>query len=142
MIKNKGSVKKDMIYVGDKMKKILNYKVITALFLCAVFVVGVQLAFTEPVYAASYKKFDSGKIKSEGITIKYTSYIKGKNNIYVKLTYQNQVIAKMYMVKGKTMVKYTAKFVGEKTQTKSIKHNGKSIKSFYKKFKKDMAITA
>jgi len=123
------------------MKKILNYKVITALFLCAVFVVGVQLAFAEPVSAASYKKLDSGKIKSEGITIKYTSYIKGKNNVYIKLTYQNQVIAKMYIDKGKTKVKYTAKVAGQKAQTKSVKHKGKSIKTLYKNFKKDMFIT-
>lgn len=64
------------------MKRILNYRMILALVLCVVFVCGVQLAFAEPVSAANYKKFDSGKITSEGVTLKYTSYIKGKNNIY------------------------------------------------------------
>jgi hypothetical protein len=120
------------------MKKLLNSRVIIALFLCSVFVCGAQLAFTDTVSAASYKKFDSGKIKSEGITLKYTSYIKGKNNIYVKLSYNNQVIGKIYMVKGKTNITYTAKFTGQKTQKTSTKHNGKNIKTFYKKFKKDL----
>lgn len=108
------------------------------LFVCVVFVCGVQLACIDSVSAASYKKFDSGKIKSEGITIKYTSYVKGKNNIYVKLTYNNKGIGKIYMTKGKTKITYTAKFAGQKTQKTSIKHHKKSIKTFYKKFKKDL----
>lgn len=96
------------------MRKFLNSRLIIALFLCSVFICGAQLACTDTVSAASYKKFDSGKIKSEGIIIKYTSYIKGKNNIYVKLTYSNKVIGKMYLVKGKTKITYTGKFVGSK----------------------------
>lgn len=119
------------------MNKILNYRTMLALFVCVVFVCGVQLAFVDSVSAASYKKFDSGKMKSDGITLKYSSYIKGKNNIYVKLTYQNQVIGKIYMDKGKTKIKYTFKFKGQKTQSQSMPHKGKSIKTFYKKFKKD-----
>lgn len=120
------------------MKKFLNSRVIIALFLCSVFVCGAQLAFTDTVSAASYKKFDSGKITSEGITLKYTSYIKGKNNIYVKLSYKNKVIGKIYMVKGKTKITYTAKFTGQKTQTTSTKHYGKNIKTFYKQFIKEL----
>ena len=47
------------------MKKILNYRLIIAMFLAIVFVCGAQIAFAEPVSAASYKKFDSGTIKSD-----------------------------------------------------------------------------
>jgi len=121
------------------MKKNLNYRAILALFVCVIFVCSVQLAFAEPVSAASYKKFDSGTIKTDdGATLKYTSYIKGKNNVYIKLAYQKQVIAKIYIDKGKTKVKYTIKVPGQKTQIKTAKHKGKSIKTLYKKFKKDM----
>ena len=120
------------------MKKIVNYRVLIALFICTVFVCGVQLAFADPVSAATYKKFDSGKIVSEDMTLKYTSYIKGKNNIYVKLTVNNKVIGKIYMIKGKTKITYTVKMVGQKTQTSSFAHKGLSIKTFYKLFKKEL----
>jgi len=120
------------------MKKNLNYRAILALLVCVIFVCSVQLAFAEPVSAASYKKFDSGNIKTDDATLKYTSYIKGKNNVYIKLTYQNQIIAKMYIDKGKTKVKYTIKVPGQKSEIKSVKHKGKSVKTLYKKFKKDM----
>lgn len=120
------------------MKKILDSRMIAALFLCAVFVCGVQLAFAEPVAAASYKKFDSGKITSDGITIKYTSYIKGKNNIYMKLTYKKMVLGKIYMTKGKTKIKMTVKAVGQKTTSMSLKHYGLSLKTMYKYMKKGM----
>jgi len=120
------------------MKNNLNYRTILALLVCVMFVCSVQLTFTEPVSAASYKKLDSGKIKTEDATLKYTSYIKGKNNVYIKLTYKNQIIAKIYIDKGKTKVKYTIKVPGQKTQIKTAKHKGKSIKTLYKNFKKDM----
>ena len=122
------------------MKKILNYRIIITLLICTVFVCGVQLAFADSVSAASYKKFDSGKIKSDDMTFKYTSFIKGKNNIYVKLTYENTIIGKFYLNKGKTKVKYIAKSPGQKTKSYSVKHRGKSIKTLYKQFKKDLTI--
>lgn len=118
--------------------KILNSKVIIALFLCTVFVCGVQLAFADPVSAATYKKFDSGKIKAEGITIKYTSYIKGKNNIYMKLTYKGVQLGKIYMTKEKTKIKVTYKISGQKSQSMSVKHYGMSLKTMYKYMKKGM----
>lgn len=118
------------------MKRILNYRMILALALCVIFVCGVQLAFADPVSAASYKKFDSGKITSDGITIKYTSYIKGKNNIYMKLTYKNVVLGKIYLTRGKTKVTITSKVVGQKTESMSFKHYGLSLKTFYKYMKK------
>ena len=122
------------------MKKTINYKVIIALFLCTVFVCGVQLSITEPVSAAKYKKFDSGKIKSEGMIIKYNSYIKGKNNIYMKLSYgkKNKVLGKIYLTKGKKKVKVTYKIAGQRTQSTSMNHRGMSLKKMYKYFKTGM----
>ena len=120
------------------MKKILNYRLIIATFLAIVFVCGAQIAFAEPVSAASYKKFDSGTIKTgDGVTLKYTSYIKGKNDIYVKLTVGKTTISNLYFVKEKTKIKVTIKSPGEKTQSYSEKHNGKSVKTYYNKFIKD-----
>ena len=48
------------------MKNILNRRLLIAIFLCAVIVCGLQLAFAEPVSAAKYKKFDSGKLNLMG----------------------------------------------------------------------------
>lgn len=118
--------------------KFLNSKVIIALLLCAVFVCGTQLAFADPVSAATYKKFDSGKIKSDGITMKYTSYIKGKNNICMKLSYMGITLGKIYMTKGKTKIKITYKILGQKSQSMSVKHYGVSLKTMYKYMKKGM----
>ncbi|MBZ9571136.1 hypothetical protein KQY27_06235 [Methanobrevibacter sp. TMH8] len=118
--------------------KILNKKVIIALLLCAIFVCGVQLAFADPVSAATYKKFDSGQIKSDGITLKYVSYIKGKNDIYMKLNYKGITLGKIYMTKGKTKIKMTYKILGKKSQSMSVKHYGISLKTMYKYMKKGM----
>ena len=122
------------------MKEIINYKVIMVLFLCAVFVCGTQLAIIEPVSAASYKKFDSGKINSDGIIIKYTSYIKGKNNVYMKLTYgkKNKALGKVYLSRVKTKIKVTYKIKGQRTQSESMRHYGMSMKTMYRYFKTGM----
>ncbi|KZX10446.1 hypothetical protein [Methanobrevibacter filiformis] len=124
------------------MRKYLKYKRLIAIFICIIFVCGLQLAFAEPVSAAKLKKFDSGKIKIEGITVKYNSYYKGKNYIrmklYAKIYSTNIPMGTIQFTKGKTKVKITMKIIGSKTKGLSFKHYGMSTKTFYRMFKNEL----
>jgi len=115
--------------------KILNSKVILTLLVCAVFVCGVQLAFADPVSAATYKKFDSGNVKINGIGCHYYSTIKG-NKIQVGIFYKNKLISFYELDKGKNKVTlYVCDSKGH-VKYKQVIKTKKTLKSFYYYFNK------
>ena len=120
-----------------------NKKIIAALILCSIFIIGFQLV--ETVNAASWKKFDSGNYKIEapsGFKNKttYTSYIKDSKNIKMNIyTYQSKDNKKIYSgtlyisKTGNKIKTYTADAKGKKEKPDYYKTNY-SAKKYYNLF--------
>jgi len=86
-------------------KLIFNKKIIIVFLLLSVFAVGTQ-TFIEPVEAAKWKKYDSGKFTHEcppagyKKTMTYQSYTKGSNDLFVNLyTYSKKTNKKKLNMK-------------------------------------------
>ena len=115
------------------MGNILNRRVLIAVFICAVFLCGIQLATAEPIHAATYKKIDSGKINK----VKYVTYMKGNSKIYMKLSYKGINAGKIYITRGKTKLTISTKLIGSKTQTQSFNDGGLiGLRAYYNEIKK------
>lgn len=111
----------------------INKKLILVLILCSVFVVGLQIA--EPVSSASWKKFDSGYYKiSDGRLVKYTSYIKGVNQIRMNNYKNSKLIGTTDFVKTGSKVVVSFKNGKGKSNGKTTIYTKLNLKNFYHKF--------
>lgn len=108
----------------------INKKLIIILILCSVFIVGLQVV--EPVNSANWKKFDSGSYKiSDGTLVKYTSYIKGNNQIRMNNYKNSKLIMTADFVKTGTKVVVSNKDGKGKSIGKKTTYAKGTLKNFY-----------
>ncbi|MDR1721623.1 MAG: hypothetical protein LBR24_01065 [Methanobrevibacter sp.] len=119
----------------------LNKKIFVALFVCAVFIAGFTLA--EPISAASWKKFDSGKITVDSSSsVKYIGYKKNSKNYKMVVYYKYNGIGTIKAVTvsftkktSKKITLTTKNYMNGNKESKTYK-TSKSVKTIYKSFKK------
>jgi hypothetical protein len=106
-----------------------NKKIILAIILISVFVVGLQM---EPVNAMAGKKIDSGSFKVSGKTIKYIAELDNKEkNLYIEAyggKFSSSYIVKKVKNENKVYKYNDIKF---KYQLKKTYNTKKSLKNFY-----------